>query len=235
VEPSSALAEAVRRGVDALKTGRALDAVAALEPHALSEELARADDLQDVRARVCSLLAQAMLEAERPEDALRWVREAVVLHGRVRDSDRTELRELEDRVLAAVARARQRALELPSRARLATTAVDTLLRGVTDPRARCTLLIQKANADLDAQGESAASSAAALAAEALALAIGLDDVREEVLARLTLARALPGTAAQELALAWRRAERASEFNLVGAVAKSAEEAGVVLPQLFGPR
>jgi hypothetical protein len=91
--------------------------------------------------------------------------------------------------------------------------------------------VRKANAELDA---GRAESAVEIAGEALRLGAELDDVRTRVLARMTLARARPEDASEQLRLAWSEAERADEFNLVGAVARAAELGGVQLPVQVGP-
>lgn len=234
-EPSDRTQHLARRlldGVEALRAERFDAARDALLEVAGAPELAAAADLVDVRARATTLLAQAMLGAGDLDGALPWLDAAERLLGGLGDRDGLAhvraLRRRRDDALADRARKAQAAERL---ARLAATPLEALRARAPSPAALLDLLVQKANAEVEAHRP---EDAAAIAREALDLAVGLDSVRGEVLARLSLARAEPSSAAEQLEAAWRRAERADEFNLVGAVARAAELAGVELPALHGP-
>lgn len=234
-EPSDRTEHLARRllhGVETLRARRFVEACEALLEVASAPDLAAAADLVDVRARATTLLAQAMLGAGDLDAALPWLDEAERLLGGLGDRDGLAevraLRRQRDDALADRARKAQAAERL---ARLAETPLDALRARAPSPHALLELLVQKANAEVEAGRPDAA---AAIAREGLDLALRLDSVRGEVLARLTLARAEPSSAAEQLEQAWRRAERADEFNLVGAVARAAELAGVALPTLHGP-
>lgn len=220
-------------GVEALRAGRHEEAVAALLEVASDPELAAADDLRDVRARACTMLAQALIAAGDPDASGTWLDEAERLLAAVGDAaGLAEVRGLRrERGDALTDRARK-AQAKQRLAELARIPLDELRGRASSPAMLQDLLVQKANAEVEA-GRS--DEAASVAREAVALAVELDSVRGEVLARLSLARAAPATATDELTAAWRRAERANEFNLVGAVARAATLAGVELPVLHGPQ
>lgn len=234
-EPSDHTEHLARRlleGIEALRAQRHDEAVEALREVASDPLLAAAADLVDIRARACTLLAQALLGSDALDAALEWLDEAERLFARLDDRDGlAEVRALRRQrtdLLADRARKAQAAERL---ARLAATPLDELRARAPSKPALMELLVQKANAEVEADR---LTDAAAIAGEALELALALDSIRGEVLARMSLARAEPARAAEQLELAWRRAERADEFNLVGAVARAAELAGVELPTLYGP-
>lgn len=226
------LARRLLDGMAALRDARFDEARAALTEVAEDPDLAAADDLVDVRARACTLLVQAMLGAHALDDAGRWLDEAERLLGRLGDRDGlAEVRALRRQRADALTDRARKAQAAERLARLAATPLDEIRSRAPSPPALLDLLVQKANAEVEAGRP---DEAADVAREALELAERLDSVRGEVLARMSLARAEPGCAQEQLALAWSRAERADEFNLVGAVARAAELAGVELPTLHGP-
>jgi hypothetical protein len=220
----------IAEGVAALREGRPADAATALAPVLADPDLAAAADLADVRARVASLLAQALLDAGRPHEAEAPCREAIRLLRRLGDREGLdEVRALQDRVVKAIAHDREQAARREEQARIAATPLDALLAEVTSSTSRADVLLKKAHALVDAGRP---DEAAPLADEALALAG--DDVRAGVLARLAVARARPDRADEALVAAYRVAERAEEFNLVSLVAHAARLAGVRLPVEHGP-
>ena len=226
------LPERVRQGYDALREGRAEAAAGLLGPAVDDPELARAADLQDLRARVCSLYAQALLESGRPLDAEAPIRDALRIAKKLHDDVGVyELRMLQGRIASAVVDVTRAAAEARERDRVRKTPLAELLAGHDHPLARAGILVQKANVHAE-DGDRVV--ALTLAEEALALAIAHDSVRDQVLARLTIARAAPERAAEALREALVVAEGAAEFNLVGAVARAAEVAGVTLQTLVGP-
>jgi tetratricopeptide (TPR) repeat protein len=226
------VAAAVREGVAALRRGNPADAIPLLRRAAEDPDLAAAEDLADLRARVLSLLAQAYLDAGQASEAETWVRQALRLAKRIGDeAGLVEIRALQSRVLAAAMDQHRRLEERREQARIAAPPLDRMLVGVIEPHARAAVYIQKANAEIEVDRP---GDAVALATEAVRLADGAGAVRERVLARLTLARADGARAAALLPEAWKIASDADEINLVGAVAKAAELAGVALATLTGP-
>ena len=129
---------------------------------------------------------------------------------------------------------RQEAMEREARVarskRLANTDIAPLLARITDPGRRLDLLLQKAQAELD---EGRQDVAITLAMEVLD-APETSEVRHEVMAHLTLARARPQQATPHVLAAYKCADDASEFNLVGTVGRTAELLGVELPAQHGP-
>ncbi|MBW1878033.1 MAG: hypothetical protein JRI25_17465 [Deltaproteobacteria bacterium] len=226
------LPERIHAGVEALREGHPAAAVEALEPVAADPTFVARDDLVDVRARVYSLLAQALLGAGRARDADPWARDALDLVVRLGDRrGEAEILALQREIQSASTQAIQRlATERESR-RIAQTPVDVLLSGARDPVEQAALLVKKANAEADAGREEGGAS---FARRALEQALSANALREEVLARLSVARCDRAAAEEELVAAWRRAEAADDFTLVGVVARAAELAGVALPVLHGP-
>lgn len=226
------LADRLLEGVAALRADRAADAVAPLLAVASDPELAAAGALADIRARACSLLAQALLRTDRPDDASPWIDEALRILRSLEDREGlARVGELRREVLEARQQAATRAQGEARSRRLAATPLDDILATVTAPPALLDVLIRKANADAD---DGRPGDALPIAERALGLADELRDVRGQVLARMSIARAVPDRAAQLLVEAWSVAERAGEPTLVGAVARAAELAGVPLPVQVGP-
>jgi hypothetical protein len=220
------LPDHVRRGVEALKADRPAEAAEALRPVAEDAELAAAEDLRDVRLRVLTLYAQALLGSDRAAEAEATLRDAAALADVLEDAEgRKVVKGLRAQAATAAMEAHRKAAEAKAAAKLSAVPMADLVARNPDARARADALIRKAQADLDV-GD--AASGAACAREVLENA---PTAREEVLARLLLARAEPGSASQQLEAALTRATTAGEFNLVGAVAKTAELAGVPVPAL----
>lgn len=220
------LPDAVRRGVDALRSGRPADAVDALATVVADEALAAAPDLVDIRARVLVLHAQALSESGRLDEAKSAIPEALRAVRRLDDDDGIHaVKQLQARLVRDIADDHRRASEAIERARVARTPIDELLAaGVAEQRAD--VLLRKANAMIDTGSP---EEGGGYADEALALAMAARSVRDEVLARLSIARARPADAAQQVAAALAIAERAADFNLVGTVARAAALHGVALP------
>lgn len=228
----SGLPQRLADGVAALRAGRPAQAVERLRPVWEDPDLAAAEDLRDVRARVGSLLSQALLEAGHPAEAEHFCRDAIRLLRSLRDRQGLdEVRGLQDRIVAALAQDAEQIARRAEQERIAATPLAELLPGAEDDAARADILVKKAHA-LGDVGKP--EEAAALAREALVLARGLDDVRIEVLAHLALGRADPEHATEHHHAAYHRAERADEFNLVSTVAAAAKSAGVTLPVELGP-
>lgn len=228
----NALATQLAEGVQALRDGDAVRATELLAPVAEDSDLAAAHDLADVRARVQTLYAQALLQAgqaSRARHPLATARELLTELGD--EAGLAAVAELEQQIGEAISAA----FAARGRARSIRAETDRELEDRLDsvpPSARPALLVERATARLDA-GD--ASGARPLASRALDLATQASDVRHQVLAGLILARAStdPEEARDYLQQAHRRADLADEFNLVGFVAKAASEAGIPLNTLIG--
>lgn len=230
---SQHLAGRLLDGRDHLRALRFHEAVEAITEVVDDPEFAVATDLRDVRLRATTMLAQALLGAGFLDRAdARLDRVEAELEGTPEAAEGLpEVRDLRSRVAEARADRQKQSAIADRLARLADVPVEILRTRTADPSARLELLIQKANAEVEAGRP---DQAVQIGEEALLLARELASVRGEVLARMSLARAAPSRAHEELNLAWSCAERANEFNLVGAVARAADLAGVDLPMLHGP-
>jgi hypothetical protein len=228
---SEQLAARVRSGVDALRSGRPADAVAALEPVARDPDFESQPDLADVRARVWSLLAQALHEGGRSREAEPWARKALaVAEGEGDREGVAAVRALHQAIFSAATEAARAERGARDARLLAATPLAEVL-ATLDPEHAASTLVAKAVADLD---DGRPDDAAPVARMALERATEAGDVREQVLALLALARAVPAEASDHLRAAWSVADAAAEFTLVGAVARAAELAGVEVAVLHGP-
>lgn len=226
------IADALLAGVHALQAGQPRKARALLEVVADDPVLAKATDLRDVRARACSLLAQACLNDEDATAADRWAMEAMrLLRAEDDPVGLAAVRSLHVDIRSGLDAAQRRRLAADQEAKLATISVDELLADAPTPQLRADRLVKKAQAELTA---GRADEAAVVARLALQEAIEHDLIRERTLARTTLARADASVAPSALHDAWADASAHDEFNLVGIIARTAERLGVTLPTLDGP-
>lgn len=218
------LAQRLLVGIEHLRNQRPAAAVAPLRE--VVEGLAEAADLVDVRARALSLLAQAYLETDRADLAKPPIDEALSIAPP--SEDRSVLEELASRIRARVTVDDQAKVHS---ARLANLTVAEIEARSRDPRTRTEVLVRKANAETDVGRPDAAR---AIAERAIVDAMTLDDVKLEVLARLSLARAVPDLAAREIERSLRAADRLGDTTLITAVVKAAESHGVEVPKEAGP-
>jgi hypothetical protein len=217
-------AEAVKQAVEALRAGKPALAAELLGP--VVDDV-RGDDMNDVRARVLTLYAQSLVDTGRTDEADPFLQEALELATGLGDEQGVvAIRELLERCAAASADLVREAQRKSAAARLAGVPIDELLARAGSDRERSDIYLRKADASL-AVGRVAES--ALFAVQALAMAQAAGAVREEVLARLSLARAVPTEAADQIAKALDRARDENEANLVAAIAKTAELLGVPIP------
>ncbi len=227
------LAARLLDGVAHLRAGRLADCIRDLEAVCADPELAAAADLRDVRCRALTLLGDALLRSDRLDEAEAAAREAGSL-----------ARAMEDRAAVAATRdlwgriadARRVRADEARRAAAARVLLDTpdeVLRARygADPRRLADILVRKASAAVDGAAPEVARS---LAAEALDRAVSAGAVREEVFARLVLARATPDAAREHVLAALSRADAAGEPTLLSTVARTADLLGVPLPVQSGP-
>jgi hypothetical protein len=232
-DPTVQLARALRDGIEQLEQGRADTAVEHLTVVVEDHDLRGASDMQDILAKATSLLAQALLKQGDLPAARRRCSDALDLCRRIEDdvgiaNVRALSSEIEDAQRAQEdEERRQRSMQMLSR-----TDTDTLRATYAkDPLSLAEILLKKSSAELEA---GRTKSARTLAGEVLTRATAESWRRQEVLARLTLARIDPHDAPTQLTRAWERAERDSDHTLVATVARAAELSGVTLSSMSGP-
>ncbi|NCG22438.1 MAG: hypothetical protein GWP91_25765 [Rhodobacterales bacterium] len=230
---SEQLAGRLLEGLNFVRNGdNAAAALAFADVHAAPEMIA-ATDMVDVRIRALTLHGQAILATGGIESAQKSVMEAMRLARSVEDTQGLfQAQALYKQVLARRDDRSRRAIAASEAKRVAATSIGEIRsRLAPHSLALCDALIKKANAHMDVDQP---IDGHPLALEALQLAQAQNWLREEVLARLSLARTQPSDAAHQLYEAWHRAERASDFTLVGTVARAATLQGVCLPVQLGP-
>lgn len=162
------------------------------------------------------MLAQALLELDRCEEAKDELRHALRIAKALGDQKAIDqLRALNGRVYAQLAHEREQARLAQAQQAELQRPLDELLARASTPAERCTVLLGKANAELDLD--------LALRAREEAEHAG---PREQVLARLCLARLQPRRAEAMLREAHRIADTHEEPQLVAAIAQAARAAGV---------
>jgi len=221
---TDALPQRLAEGVAALRDGKASQAVDLLQPVAESADLAAAEDLRDIRARVLTLYAQALLAAGRASDARRPLFDARELLQALGDPDgMAAVEELQTHVSEAISERFQAAARRRTLTALAERDVDELLADTPADR-QLEVLVERATAALEV-GRPA--EAEALARRALPRAEEGLDLRHQVLSLLVLARCAEHPHAW-LEEARRRADEADAFNLLGFVVKTADDLGLTL-------
>ena len=207
---------------EALRAGRyaeVLELVAAMDTPALREERPR------LVARALAWKAQAQSAENRWSEARVAVLSAIRLAREARDEDGlVALRAFHGRIAASLAALESAQLqEAADRALLETP---PLLQGTAEERAA--LLLRQAGALLTAGRPEEATHCAQ---QALQCGGG---IREQVLARLSLARSEPDATAAHLIAAFEAADAADDHTLITAVAQAARLARVQLPTpVFG--
>lgn len=221
------LPDALAAGVAALKGGRAAEAVVHLRPVYEDTQLAEAEDLRDIYARVCSLYAQACLDHGEVTEADQAVRKAVRWTRLLRDRAGLEaVRTLQDKVVARLVQDQQQAQRRIEEERMAATPLEDLITPLSDPKEIATTMVKKALAEVDYGDPTRAEH---IATDALSRFEAIGDVHGQVTALIALSRACPSRALDTLVDGLDRADRAGEFNLVSTIARAAEVAGVTLP------
>ena len=222
-----AVTDTLAAGVQALRDGQAEEAARLFDEACSDEAFSTQPDLRDLYARACSLHAQALLFAGRPARARKPLRRALDLLEALHDDDGLQaVRALEKQVGEAMAEdfaamARRREQQALSR-----RSMDEAVAGIEAASVRAEILVKWG---LGALSDGRADEAGAAAHRAIAEAQSCGNIKHEVLARLALASIEPDRAVAHLEAARACADAADEFNLVGAVARAAEQAGVSLP------
>lgn len=219
------LPQLLSEGVEALRDGNPDRAVETLRIVADDPQLAAAQDLQDIRLRVLTLYAQALLDAGQASAARHPLQGARDLAATLGASEAAAaIEELEARIGEAIsatfaAQARSRTLRA-----LAARPVEELLAEAPADR-HPALLVERAAAALEVDRP---EEAVELAERALDLATEHSDLRHQVMALLALSRAQPARIREHLEEARRRCDEADAFDLLAFVVRAAEEADLSL-------
>ncbi|TVQ91028.1 MAG: hypothetical protein EA397_11065 [Deltaproteobacteria bacterium] len=219
--------ETLAQGVQALRDGRATEAARLLAEACADPDFATAPEVRDLYARACSLQAQALLLAGQPSKARKPLRVALDLLEALHDEEGLrKVRELEREVgeamaedFAAMARRREQIA-------LSRRSLSEVLAELPAHAPRAEAMVKWS---LGALADGRADQAIDAATRAVAEAASRGDVKHQVLAHIALASAEPERASAHLEAARSCADGADDFNLVGAVARAAEQAGVQLP------
>lgn len=214
-------------GVQALRDGQADEAARLFDEACADQAFATQSDLRDLYARACSLHAQALLFAGRPAQARKPLRRALDLLESLHDeAGLQEVKELERQIGEAMAEDFAGMARRREQHALARRSISEVLDGVDSPSTRAELLVKWS---LGAFADGRQQQAAQAAYQAIDQARQGADLKHEVLARIALASIEPMSAVSHLESARARADSANEFNLVGAVARAADQAGLTLP------
>lgn len=221
------LAERLVEGLAALRLGEPERAAGILAQVCQDPDFSAEPELRDVYARACSLHAQALLMAGEPAQARRPLRDALDALQELGDSAAiAQVRELEQQIGQAMTEQFQAMAQRRELRALASRPLEDVLADLPTPSRRADAAIRWSQGAL-AHGR--ASQAAIAAERAFTEAAACNDVRHQVLARITWSLADPDRAAEHLETARAIADAADEFNLVGAVARAASQAGIELP------
>ncbi|MCO4744179.1 MAG: hypothetical protein KC912_05285 [Proteobacteria bacterium] len=225
------LASELARGVEALRSGEAADAATILQAVVDDEGFRAHPELQDVRARACSLLAQALLSTDQVGPADRYAREALdALENAPDDTGRAQIDELRREIMGRALTLRKEREQRSRRSRLRQIPVPELLAAAKDDDERTRLLIERATAESEAGDEAAAIR---LADRARNLADKSCGLKEQVLSRLLVAQVDARQRVPALQSAYQLALAADEKGLITGIARTAEQVGTPLHVVDG--
>ena len=224
------LAQSLQKAIKFLREGNAKDAIEALEYVLHNDEFAQAEDLVDIRARTLSLYAQALLDENRFADSRKAAELAMEL---VKGLDDTTGEKQIRQLLRDISAKHLGALKMAGHIR----------RQKSAPQKTIQSLVEQAGTE---SGLSEMISQAALKlrigrredAQKLAEHIlTLDGVTEKdrVIALLLLTHTNPSACDEYLEKAWAIADEANDFNLLQAIAKTAEEFNHPIAVIDGPQ
>lgn len=218
------LASELSRGVEALRDGRTSEAVELLTSVVETPAFREHSDLQDVRARACSLLAQALLTLDKVGPADRFAREALDALDIAPDpTGREQVDTLRREIMGRAMELRRDREQRARRSRLLQIPVQELIEAGKDDAERVRMLMERATAELEAGN---ASRAQRIANRARNLADGAAELKEQVLTRLLVAQVDPEQRLTALQGAYRLALSADEPGLITGVARTADQLGV---------
>jgi len=214
------LAQHLLQGAEELNKGHPAEATTLLKVVATDPGLQDARDLADVRARACSLYAQALLGVDEIEEAEVWIREALRITRQEGDMD--GLRVLRTLHADILKRKQDRQTQEDERARsvaLAEVSVQEIVADARSPHELAQRLVERAAAAVEVQRFEEGHT---IALQALDIATEHQMTRERVLAHLILARVEPDNAQDILVTALEVARQAHEVQLITLIAKSAQ-------------
>ena len=225
------LADTLAKGVQAVRDGRFSDGIPLLKTVVEDPEFRAHPELQDLRARACSLLAQALLATEDPGPADRFARQAVDILEEAGDTvGLAEVEGLRREILACAVENRRVADQRARRARLREVPIDELVSAASDSAEAARMLMERSMAEHEA-GES--SAAIGLANRARNLADDHGSVKEQVLTRLLVAQVDSHQRVAALRSAYHLALTADQTGLIAGVARTAEQLDVPLSMVDG--
>lgn len=215
------LPETLAQGVQAVRNGRFAEGAALLRTVVEEPSFIEHPELQDLRARACSLLAQALLATDELGPADRFARQAVEILEELEDKQGlAEVEALRRDILSSAVEQRRVADQRARRARLLAVPIDELIADAADDAEASRMLMERATAEHDAGNSSAA---AVLANRARNLADESGSVKEQVLTRLLVAQVDAEQRLAALRGAYHIALAADQTALIGGVARTAEQ------------
>jgi hypothetical protein len=226
------LAARLIEGIGAIRAGERVAGTQALLEVLTAPGMSAAGDLADVRARGALLLASALLDMHRLEEARVWISGARELCDAVGDGEGlTHADALDERVRELAQTALHEHAQKTRAVALLAQPLEVYEASTPAGPAQVDLLVRYANAEVAFRSPAAG---VAIADRAVALAHRFGWTRQEVMARLVVARALPDRTETELLTAWRAADQDNNTGLITLVCKAAAAAGVELPAQHGP-
>ena len=218
-ESVEALARRLLLGATQLKEGKPAAAAQSLAAVAKDPDLKSAPDLSDVRARACSLYAQALLQTQAYPEATTWVREALRITRSLEDEQGLKLLHgLQAEILQERDRAVKDADEKEKTTALSRIPIATIREEARSPFELAQKLVLRSQASVETGRLDEAFS---IAHEALLLSDELGMTKERVLARLILARTHPDEAPKHIEEALTLARDADETQLITLIGKTA--------------
>lgn len=223
------LASVLAQAVAALHEGKHDSAIPGLREVVENEAFRVHPDLQDVRARTCSLLAQALLATDEVGPADRYAREALDALELAPDPlGRAEVDGLRKEIMSRAITLRREQDQRQRRERLRHLPLQEIIDAASDDAECARMLIERATADNEAGDHDAARRTANRARN---LADRSAQLKEQVLSRLLVAQVDPDQRLAALRSAYQLALAADEPGLITGIARTATQVGIPLEQV----
>jgi tetratricopeptide (TPR) repeat protein len=214
------LAQHLLQGAAKLNEGHVAEATALLKVVATDPDLQHASDLTDVRARACSLYAQALLGMDDVEEAEAWIQEALRITRPLGDMDGLRvLRGLHSEIMQRKKERQTQADEHVRSIALAEMPVHEIVANARSPYELAQRLVERAQAAVEV---GRLEEALSIAQQAQSVAVEHQMTRERVLAHIILARVEPHKAQEILEAALAVARQDHEVQLIALIAKTAK-------------
>ena len=223
------LASKLQHAIQCLKNGLADEAVSNLEAVINNPQFSSAVDFDDIRARTHSLYAQALLEIEAFDKARNAAEQAFAISKQLRDDSGTnQIRELLRRISARQLSSLQLAGAIRKQEESAARPLETLMNTQTTSTAES--LLKEAALKMRAhEFEDAAKIAR------FVLNLNTAAEKDRIVSLLLLAQINSKEPQKFLEDAWALADVANDFNLLQAVARTAEQLDFPIAVLKGPQ